>query len=427
MKYRVSAGRIALLMVCSAVVAILGVNLFAASDRSIRQAFPHTYSVADAQFDRTMGVMLGPPLVPGNKVDTLLNGDQIFPAMLSAIRGAKKTITFETYIYWSGTIGKEFADALSARARDGVKVHVMVDWVGSQKMDAALLDEMKEAGVELRKYHPLAWYTLDKLNNRTHRKLLVVDGRVGFTGGVGIADEWSGHAQDPDHWRDTHYRIEGPAVAQMQAAFIDNWSQVSGVILNGPEYFPRIDDAGPQMAQLFHSSDEGGSESTHLMNLLSIAAATKSIDLSMAYFVPDQLAMDALLDAIKRGVRVRIVVPGSHTDASLVRRASRALWGPLLRAGGQIFEYQPTMFHCKVLVVDGLWTSVGSTNFDNRSFRLNDEANLNIRDAGFAARQVADFEADLKHSRRVTLEEWSGRPASEKAWEHFIALFGAQL
>src|SRR5438270_5297997 len=244
MKLRVSAGRIALLMACSAVVAILGLNLFAAPERTIHQSFTHQYSAEDPQFQRTMGVMLGPPLVAGNKVETLVNGDRIFPPMLAAIRGARRTIDFETYIYWSGDVGRKFADALSERARAGVKVNVLVDWVGSQKMDKALTDEMREAGVEIRKYHPLAWYTLDKLNNRTHRKLLIVDGRVGFTGGAGIADEWDGNAQDSEHWRDTHFKIEGPAVAQMQAAFVDNWVKVTGAVLDGPEYFPAIPATG---------------------------------------------------------------------------------------------------------------------------------------------------------------------------------------
>jgi cardiolipin synthase len=308
-----------------------------------------------------------------------------------------------------------------------VKVHILIDWVGSQKMDAKLLDGMKKAGVEIEKYHPLHWYTLDRLNNRTHRKLLVADGRVGFTGGVGIADEWSGHAQDKDHWRDTHYRVEGPVVAQMQAAFTDNWTKVSGRILHGEDYFPPQKAAGPLFGQVFKSSIDGGAESTHLMYLLSIAAATRSIDLAMAYFVPDELARDALVAALKRGVKVRIIMPGPITDAALVRRASRATWGAILEAGAEIYEYQPTMYHCKVLVVDGLWTSVGSTNFDSRSFRLNDEANLNIHDREFAQRQRADFENDLKHARRVTYAEWNNRPLREKAWEYFLALFGPQL
>ena len=427
MKYRLSAGQIALLLVTTAVLVFLGMNLFASPEKTIKYTFPHAYDVADPQFQRSMSVLLGPPLLHGNRVDTLLNGEEIFPAMLKAIREARKTITFETYIYWSGEIGKEFADALAERAGSGVKVHVLLDWVGSQKMDEELLERMRKAGVEIEKYHPLAWYSIDKLNNRTHRKLLVVDGRVGFTGGVGIADEWNGHAQDPDHWRDTHYRIEGPTVPQMQAAFVDNWTKVSGQTLHGDDYFPEAAMAGELFAQMFKSSRDGGSESTHLMYLMSIAAAAKTIDLSMAYFVPDDLATEALVAALKRGVRVRIIMPGTKTDAALVRRASRAKWGPILQAGAELYEYQPTMYHCKVLVVDGLWTSVGSTNFDNRSFRLNDEANLNIYDRGFAARQAADFEADLKRSRRITYEEWANRPLSEKAWEHFIALFGSQL
>jgi cardiolipin synthase len=426
-KFRASLPRIILLVLVTAVVTILGMNLFSSSERHITRTFEHKYDVAHPQFVRTMGVLLGPALVDGNRAETLLNGDEIFPAMLKAIREAKRTITFETYIYWSGKIGKEFADALSERARSGVKVHILLDAIGSQKMEAALLDEMKQSGVEIEKYHPIRWYTLDRVNNRTHRKLLVTDGRIGFTGGVGIADEWSGHAQDENHWRDTHYRVEGPVVAQMQAAFVDNWTKVSGRVLDGEEYFPALQPAGPLLGQVFKSSADGGAESMHLMYLLSIAASGKSIDLSMAYFVPDALALDALEAALKRGVKVRIVMPGKKTDASLVRRASRSTWGQILRAGAELYEYQPTMYHCKVFVVDGLWTSVGSTNFDSRSFRLNDEANLNIHDRDFAQRQLRDFEADIRKSRRITLAEWENRPLTEKAWEHFLGLFGSQL
>jgi len=426
-KKRLTPLRALSLLVLGALLTLLGLNLFSDSEKQIRQKIEHGYGVDDPQFARAMGVLLGPSLTSGNRVETLLNGDQIFPAMLSAIRGARKTITFETYIYWSGDTGKQFADALSERARAGVKVHILVDWVGSQKMEQPLLDEMEKAGIQIRKYHALQWYSLDRLNNRTHRKLLVTDGRIGFTGGVGIADDWNGHAQDKDHWRDTHFRLEGPAVAQMQAAFNDNWLKVSGVVLNGDDYFPAIEPAGDMRAQVFRSSPEGGSESMHLMYLMSVASATRSIDLAMAYFVPDDLALEALEAALKRGVKVRIVMPGPITDAKPVRRASRALWGRILEAGAELYEFQPTMYHCKVLVVDGLWTSVGSTNFDNRSFRLNDEANLNVLDADFAKRQSADFEADIKRSRRVTLEEWAARPWHEKALEHFLTLFRGQL
>ena len=417
----------ALLVLLGGILAITAVNLVSDDEQAVRHPLPHAYAVADPQFARAMGSLLGPALVDGNRVETLLNGDEIFPAMLAAIRGATKTITFETYLYWSGEVGKQFAAALAERARAGVKVHVLLDWVGSQKIEESLIQTMTQAGVEIRHYHPLRWYTIDRVNNRTHRKLLVADGRVGFTGGVGIADEWSGHAQDPRHWRDTHYRIEGPAVAQMQAAFNDNWMKVSGTVLQGDAYFPPLASVGPHKGQMFKSSPDGGAESMHLMYLLSVASAAKTIDLAMAYFVPDELALKGIEDALARGVKVRIIMPGPITDAKPVRRASRALWGGILRAGAEIYEYQPTMYHCKVLVVDGLWTSVGSTNFDNRSFRLNDEANLNVLDADFAARQTADFEADLKHARRVTYEEWVNRPWTEQWVERFFAIFSPQL
>lgn len=419
--------KIAGLVALTVLVTLVGVNLMSDDEKEVRRKVEHKYAVADPQFLRTMGTLLGPPLVGGNRTETLINGDRIFPSMLAAIRSAQRTITFETYIYWSGKVGKDFADALSERARAGVRVHILIDWVGSQKMEQALLEQMTAAGVEIHKYHPLHWYTIDRLNNRTHRKLLVVDGKVGFTGGVGIADEWSGDAQDPDHWRDTHYRLEGPAVAHIQAAFLDNWMKVSGAVLDGEAYFPRIEADGPHLAQMFKSSSQGGAESMHLMYLLSVAAARESIDLAMAYFVPDELALEALEAALKRGVKVRILMPGKATDASLVRRASRALWGPILRAGAEIYEYQPIMYHCKVLVVDGLWVSVGSTNFDERSFRLNDEANLNVYDREFARRQLADFDDDLKRSRRITYEEWASRPWTEKAWEKLWSLFRSQL
>jgi cardiolipin synthase A/B len=408
------------------VVGIIVLNLTSSPER-IEARPSHLYPVADPQFVRSLGVLLGPPFAGGNQVDTLINGDRIFPAMLEAIDSAQQTINFESYIYWSGEVGRRFAESLSARARAGVKVHLLVDWVGSQKMDDESVRMMEEGGVEIRKYRPLHWYHLARMNNRTHRKLLVVDGKIGFTGGVGIADEWSGDAQDPEHWRDTHYRIVGPAVAQLQAAFMDNWIGVSGDVLHGDLYFPPLEPAGEQYAQMFTSSSEGGSDSMHLMYLLSIAAATKTIDLAMAYFVPDEIATEALVEAAKRGVRIRIIVPGRRNDTEFVRRASRAKWGPLLEAGAEIYEYQPTMYHVKLMIVDRLWSSVGSTNFDNRSFRLNDEANLNVFDAGFAVEQTAMFEADLARSRRIGLAEWQSRPWLEKLLEHTAALAAPQL
>jgi cardiolipin synthase A/B len=408
------------------VVILLAVN-FIGGEKKIKQQIERLYSLDDPRFTQELGVLLGPPFMSGNHHQVLLNGDQIFPPMLTAIRSAQKSITFETYIYWSGDVGREFAQALAERARQGVKVHVLLDWVGSAKVDESVITELTAAGVEIRKFHPPHWTTLGRLNNRTHRKLLVVDGRVGFTGGVGIAPQWTGHAQDPQHWRDTHVQVQGPVVAQMQAVFLDNWLKVTGVVLHGPNYFPILASAGTASAQMFSSSPSGGSESMQLMYLMAITAASRSIDLSAAYFVPDALFIGALVEAMKRGVKLRIVVPGEHIDSETVRSASRGTWGELLTAGAVIAEYQPTMYHCKVMIVDDLLVSVGSTNFDNRSFRLNDEATLNIMDAEFAKQQRMIFEADLALSRPVTYAQWKNRPFTEKAGEFFASLVQSQL
>jgi cardiolipin synthase len=413
-------------LVAGALIVLAIANL-SSSAKTVDHEIEHLYPAGEPQFVRSVGSLLGPGIVRGNTVRALCNGDEIFPAMLDAIRSATRTICFETFIYWSGAIGRELAAALIERARAGVKIHVVLDWVGSGKMNQSLIEEMKRAGIEVVRYHPLRWYSLGRLNNRTHRKLLIVDGKVGFTGGVGIADQWLGDAQDAEHWRDSHFRLEGPAVAQMQAAFIDNWMETCSEVLHGEEYFPPLEPVGTHVAQLFKSSADDASESVRLMYLLSIASAVKSVLIANAYFVPDALAVATLVAARRRGVRVEIIVPSSRTDAVVVRRASRSLWGPLLEAGVAIHEYQPTMYHVKVVVVDDVWTSVGSTNFDNRSFRLNDEANLNILDAEFAAGQATQFEADKARSRRITLEEWRRRPWRERAVEWLAGLVRLQL
>ena len=413
----------ALLAACATVIALN----FVGGEKRIERKLEHRYAIGDPQFQRELGTLLGPPILTGNRVAHLENGAEIFPAMLEAIRQAKRTINFETYIYWSGEIGREFVDALSERARAGVEVQVLMDWVGSQRIDESLLDELRGAGVKVERYHPLKWYHLARINNRTHRKLLVVDGQVGFTGGVGIADNWAGNADSPEHWRDSHYRIEGPAVAQMQAAFLDNWIKTTGAVLQGEGYFPALESAGDAEAQVFTASPSGGGDSMLLMYLLAITSAEKTIDLAAAYFVPDELTRAALVSARRRGVRLRIIVPGTQIDAEVVRKASRANWGALLEAGADIHEYQPTMFHCKTLIVDRQLVSVGSTNFDNRSFRLNDEANLNIYDPAFAERVTAVFEQDLQRARRITLAMWQNRPWQEKLLEKASALFSKQL
>ncbi|MFC0254121.1 cardiolipin synthase [Massilia consociata] len=397
------------------------------SEKQIETRLTHQYDTNDPQFRRSLGVLLGPPILEGNKVEVLLNGDQIFPAMLEAIRSASKTITFETYIYWSESIGREFADALIERARAGVKVHVMLDFMGSMKMDLTQIDEMKQAGVLVERYHKPVWWKLARLNNRTHRKLLVVDGKVGFTGGVGIADQWRGNAQDEHHWRDTHFRIEGPVVGQVQAVFNDNWTKATGTVLDGPDYFPALQPVGDMPAQMFSSSPTGGSESMHLMYLMAITSARKTIDLAAAYFVPDDLTIRTLIEAAQRGVRVRILMPGKIIDSNLVKAASRERWGELLAAGVKLAEYQPTMYHVKALIVDELLVSVGSTNFDNRSFKINDEANLNILHAGFAREQTAIFEDDWRRANEVTKATFRERPWWQRVTTGVASLVGAQL
>jgi cardiolipin synthase len=386
------------------------------------------YTVRDEEFKRTVGNLLGPGLVGENRITTLVNGDQIFPPMLDAIRSAQKTINFETYVWWSGGVGASFADALSDRAKNGVRVNVILDPIGSDRIDKQYIKQMREAGVNVLEYHrlrlmdPVGW--VDRLNNRTHRKLLIVDGKVGFTGGVGLADVWLGNARNENEWRDNHYQVEGPIVWQLQAAFVDNWMEATGNVLHGDLYFPPIEPAGGQWAQVFRSSPDGGADSMQLMYLLSVAAARDTIRISSAYFVPDDLTVQTLVDARERGVRVQIIVPNEkRIDIPVVSPASRAQWGKLLKAGVEIYDYLPTMYHCKLLVVDDAWVSIGSANIDNRSFRHNDEANLNVLDADFAREQVRIFEADLQHSRRITYEMWNRRSMAKRATEAITAPF----
>ncbi len=285
---------------------------------------------------------------------------------------------------------------------------------------------MREAGVEVAVYH-LRLRNLTNVNQRTHRKLLVIDGRQGFTGGVGIADKWQGDADAPDHWRDTHYQVEGPVVAQFQAAFMDNWMKTHATVLHGDAYFPRIEEQGLHRCQMFKSSPMEGRESARLMYILSITAAEKSLRVGNAYFVPDDLVTETIIAAVRRGVAVEVLVPGAHLDSALVRGASRHRWGKLLENGVRIYAYQPTMYHCKVMIIDDLWVSVGSANFDNRSFRLNDEANLNVFDSDFAQEESEAFEKDKQQARQITWEEWKQRPLMEKVGDAMVGLLRSQL
>lgn len=393
----------------------------------MRYHMRHQFGVRDVAFQQTMHALTGSALTDGNRVDVLRNGVQIFPSMLAAIKGARKTINLEFYIYWDGEIGRTFAETLAERARAGVKVNVVLDAVGSAEMSHDLILFMQRNGIAIEWYHPLRWYTISRVNHRTHRKLLIVDGEIGFSGGVGIADNWLGDADSKDHWRETVVRIEGPVVTQMQFAFMDNWIKSRGELLTGLDYFPQLHRAGNCIAQVLKSSPSEGSSSAKLMYVVSIVSAQKSIYLNSAYFVPDSDTTRALEGAVRRGVDVRVIVPGENMDVPIVRYASRLQYGSLLRKGIRIFEYLPTMMHAKTMVVDGIWTTIGSSNFDDRSFRLNDEVNVNIYDEGIASQMEKMFFEDLARSEEVTRRRFRKRGRIERLKERVAGWFKDQL
>ena len=396
--------------------------------RQIAHALSAPYAITDSQFLRSLNALAGPGLVGGNRITILQNGDETFPAMLEAIRGATKTVTFESAYFRSGAMTQAFAHAFAERARAGVKVHVMIDWTGTAKIARRDLDTMRAAGVEVELYHKPHWWRPKSTANRTHRRILVVDGRIGFTGGLCIADEWMGRGDGRDHWRDIHFRLEGPVVAELQAAFMDNWREERGAVLHGDDYFPRLDSVGPSPAQIVISSPDEGSENVRMVYLLAIAAARGSILIENPYFVPDDVMRDALLDARHRGVSVSVVLPAdSATDAHFTAKASRSRWGPLLQAGARIYQFPVTLLHQKLMIVDSVFVTAGSANFDNRSFRLNDEVNFDTFDSTFARRLAGAFEQDRAKSIAYTLADWQRRSFLEKAEEAFAAIFRAQL
>jgi cardiolipin synthase len=370
-----------------------------------------------------MGNLLGPPLLKGNKVTALENGDEIFPALLEAIRSAQQTITFENFLFREGEVSDAFAEALAERARAGVKVHFLQDALGCDCLHGRAMNLVRRSGVQLEIFR----FNNMGINFRTHRKLLVIDGRTGYLGGTGIADDWKGDGRTRGLWRDSHYRLEGPAVAQMQQAFMDNWLQTRAELLHGDEYFPELQPAGDDMCQVFKSSAGEGSDSARLMLLVSIAAARRHIRIANAYFIPDRLCMQTLLDALRRGVKVEIITPGRDIDARWVRAVGITRWRRLLEGGARFHEYQPARFHCKYLLVDDCWASVGSANLDNRSLSLNEEANLNVLDEKFVAAHTQVFEEDKNHSREITLDDWRRRPWGEKIRGRIGSVLASQM
>ncbi len=382
----------------------------------------------ELEFMLAAEALTGAAISRGNDAELLINGDRIFPAFLDTIRSAQRTVNLLTYVYWQGDIARDVAGLLAERAREGITVNVLLDWVGSFKMDSALIDRMGDAGVCVARFRPPKPYAWRRLNNRTHRKLLIADGRVGMIGGVGIAEEWTGDAQDPDHWRDTHVRVRGPVVRSLQGAFAENWLEATGDALVGEEYLPELEplpDGAPM--QVVRSRAGVGDTNVEALYFLAIASARRTLDLTAAYFAPRPAFIEALCEAADRGVEIRVLVPGPHIDKEFVRVAGRRAYEQLLACGVRIFEYQPTMLHAKSLVVDGVWSSVGSVNFDNRSFQLHDEATLCVQSERFASELTAQFERDLEVSDAIEGGRWEDRPRHQRATEALLGLARREL
>jgi cardiolipin synthase A/B len=364
----------------------------------------------------------------GNAVQLLENGDGFFPPLLRDIAAARESIHIESYIWWEGAICDQIAAALAAKARQGVEVRLLVDASGGRKLKKELRRMMLDAGCQVREFHPIRFSNLGRLNNRDHRKEIVIDGRVGYLGGYGFAAEWTGNGQDKDHWRDTGVRVEGPIVGRLQSAFMENWIEETGEVPAGLKYFPPPGAAGATPAHLAYTSPTGSVSSVQVLYYLAITSAKKSIVIQNPYVLPDDDALKALGEAVKRGVDVRIMVPAtSATDSPIVQHASHHQFGELMKAGVKIWEFERTLLHQKVIVVDGVWSCVGSTNFDDRSFQLNDEISMGILDPHLAAQLTAAFEADRKFARQRTLEEWTKRGLWHKLVDGLAYLGSSQL
>jgi cardiolipin synthase len=380
-------------------------------------------ALGEPSFFPTLEAYASAPIVGGNQVELLLNGEQIFPAKLAAIRAARKTITYAQYFYEDGIVSRDIAEALAERARQGVGVNVLLDSFGALNIPSEYVDLMRRSGCHVVFFRPLRPFPGAKTNNRNHRRILVVDGRVGITGGSGVSRKWMGDGRTEGHWRDTDVRIEGPGVNYLQGAFAESWLEATGVVLGGDAYYPPpAPPKGREYVQVVRSSPAGGSFAVYTAFLLAIASARKSIYVTNPYFVLDEKMTEALLASRARGAAVTVLVPGV-IDHNLVRQASRAGFGPLLQAGVEIHEYRGALLHTKTMVIDGVWSTVGSTNLDNRSFALNDELNVIFYSPAVAQRFEQTFREDLKHATKVTFEAWRKRGA----WERFLELVAFPL
>ena len=389
-------------------------------------------SLGEATFFPTIEAHTDAPITTGNRIEILLNGDETFPVILRDIKAAQSTITFAQYLFEGGTLATEFAQAFAERCRAGIEADILLDDHGSGKTPAEIIALMRDAGCHVEFFRRVEvpavifpWKLL-QYNYRNHRRILVIDGRVGFTGGYGISDTWLGDGRTPKHWRDTNVRIEGPAVKFLQAAFAESWLETTGTAIGGAGYFPRLESAGKLPAQIVSSSPAGGSFQNYMLFLLSINSARKTILIANPYFIPDDVMTEALLKAVHRGVRVIVLVPGK-IDSQLTYTVSRSHYGRLLLGGAEIFEYQAALMHAKTMVIDGIWATIGSTNFDNRSFALNQELNLTVYDASLARRLEGIFQDDLKYSKKITYDEWNSRSVFERLFELFAFPVREQL
>jgi cardiolipin synthase len=389
-------------------------------------------TLGDTTFFPTLEALTDAPIVGGNKIELLQNGDALFPLMLREIKNAKSTITFAQYLFKGGSLAEELARSFAERCQAGIKVYVLLDSHGSSEAPEEIAEMIRKAGCQLEYFRRirapqvvLPWKLL-RYNYRNHRRILVIDGRIGFTGGYGISDAWMGDGRTADHWRDTNVRVEGPAVKFLQGAFTESWLETTGDLLGGDGFFPRLEPQGKIQLQFVKSSPVGGSFQNYLLYLLSITSAKKSILITNPYFIPDDRMIEALLDATARGVRVVVLVPGK-IDFKITYRASRRHYGRMLLGGIEIFEYSRALLHSKTMVVDGVWATIGSTNFDNRSFALNEELNLALYDKNVAHNLEQIFAEDLKHSRKITYTEWDARGIKEKIWEWFAFPVEEQL
>ncbi len=380
------------------------------------------YDTNSEVFERSLESLLGPPVVAGNDVTPYDDSKDILDGMLAAIQQAEHHVHFETYIFSGDRIGQRFIDAFSERARAGVDVRVILDWMGTSEFSDQQKQQLDDAGVQWEFYRPLKWYHLEETNERTHRKILVVDGVEAWVGGVGISALW------PDeNYRELHFRVRGPIVNRIQGIFADNWMKTHKRIISNPEFFPSLQPQGDMLVQAFKSSGNPNSENVRMSFALLIASARDSIRIGTPYFVPDKALLGALVDARDRGVMVEVVVPGKKNDSDLARWATRATWGELLRNGVEIYEYQPHFYHSKLLIVDDRWVSVGSANFDKRSFMFNDENNINVKSNTLAREMIAIFEEDKTNSNSVSLEAWENRPWQERIAEAWARMLSGQL